>query len=553
MGISAATSSGQEVVDRDEILRLFSNSSAAFPKHRQRVRRYLRRFLSRPEVASDCSVDALLLQLNLHDEAAPVPLSEYLDLVEQTIVPNSVNMASPRCMGHMTSLVPGFVWPLGEIILGLNQNLVKRDASRILTLVERQALAIMHRSVYGFPGEFYEEHAQNDAGTLGIMTSGATLANITALWIARNRALGPDAHFAGVETEGVSAALEHHGCAQAVIIASSFAHYSIQKAASVLGLGERNLISIPVDPDGRMRPEALRRAVAECRARRSRIVAIVATAGSTDCGSIDPLCEIADVARREKTHFHVDAAWGAPLLFSRRHRAELAGIDLADTVTADGHKQLYLPLGNSLLLLRDPHASRVIEKQTRYMLQECSGDLGKRSLEGSRSAAALFLHAALHVIGPAGYEVLVNDNIRRAKQMADKLASRPEFQVLVRPQTNMVLYRYIPPELRPPLEDGCLSASENQQINRLNEQIQHAQRDAGRAFVSRTTVHNLSGRAGTPVVALRAVLSNPLTTEQDIDFVLDDQVEIAAELESAEHRSRSAAASCCSDQAEYTG
>jgi len=147
---------------------------------------------------------------------------------------------------------------------------------------------------------------------------------------------------------------------------------------------------------------ALQRIVDDCSARDFRIVAIVATAGTTDCGSIDPLDEIAEIAGHAHTHFHVDAAWCAPLIFSQRYQTRLAGIDRAESVTIDAHKQFYLPIGSSVLRMLEPHAATVIEKQASYMLQEGSGDLGKRSLEGSRSGSALLLHAGLNIIGPQG-------------------------------------------------------------------------------------------------------------------------------------------------------
>lgn len=213
------------------------------------------------------------------------------------MIPNSTNMASPRCMGDMTSVTPWFVWPLAELLIALNQNLVKNDASRMLTPLERQALAMLHALVYNRPKSFYEEHAQNIGTTLGIMTTGGTLSNICALWVARNKRLGPWSGFAGIQTEGLPAAIAHNGYAGVVVLASEFAHHSIQKAVGVLGLGERNLISIPVDESGRMKVDHLRKQVAECRARNRSVLAIVATAGTMDCGSIDDLAEIGSMGQ----------------------------------------------------------------------------------------------------------------------------------------------------------------------------------------------------------------------------------------------------------------
>jgi glutamate decarboxylase len=360
------------------------------------------------------------------------------------------------------------------------------------------------------------------------MTSGATISNISGLWIARNLAFAPSAGFAGIEEEGIAPALAYSHVRKAVIICSRFAHYSIQKAAAMLGLGEGSVIMAPVDCNGRMDITALRRIVDDCGIRGFRVVAIVATAGTTDCGSIDPLEEIGEIAADARIHFHVDAAWGAPLIFSQRYCARLTGIDRADSITIDAHKQFYLPIGSSVLLLRDPRAASVIEKQTSYMLQEGSGDLGKRSLEGSRPGSALLLHAALNIIGPRGYGWLIEDNIQKAKVMCRKLLALRDFELLIPPETNIVLYRYVPHDMKIAARNRTLAASDNQFLNKLNEKIQRTQNESGRAFVSRTTIENVY--EGCPVTALRAVLGNPFTTEADIDFILEDQIRIAGQV-----------------------
>ena len=516
---------------RDNLLSLFSFAPATAEVHRETAISYLRQFLEDPRVCANSSLEALTEEItSVSNETQAIPVSNYLSFLKQTIIAESTNMSSPRCIGHMTSIVPGFLWILGELMIGLNQNVVKRDASRALTILERQALAMLHKCVYGMNDEFYKIYAQRESTALGILTSGATISNITALWMARNICFGHAEGRLGAEIDGLAASNCDFRQRRTVIIASTFAHYSIQKAAGILGIGERNVIAIPVDRHGRMKLSALQRAVEECSERGDRIVAIVATAGTTDCGSIDPLRDIARLAHSTGVHLHVDAAWGSPLLFSQRLRGKLAGIEAADSVTVDAHKQLYLPLGHSVLLLRDPSACRVIEKQSRYMLQECSGDLGKRSFEGSRPGSALLLHAALKIIGSDGYAFLIEDNIRKARTMSSMLTAMDEFELLIRPATNIVLYRYVAPWLRAAARNGRLSAADNLFLNELNEEIQKAQSESGRAFVSKTTICNTDH--GSPVVALRAVLANPFTTAQDIEFVLRDQVELGERLES---------------------
>src|SRR5262249_3124048 len=162
-----------------------------------------------------------------------------LQVLREGVLPHSNRVASPRCLAHMSQGLPRFMPLLARLVAAMNQNLTKADASPALTSCERQALAMMHRLVYGCRAEFYARHARDSESTLGIVTSGGTLANLTALWCARNRALGPCGDFRGIEREGLPAALRFYGYREAVVIGSESMHYSFTKAAGLLGLGEQ--------------------------------------------------------------------------------------------------------------------------------------------------------------------------------------------------------------------------------------------------------------------------------------------------------------------------
>jgi glutamate decarboxylase len=501
-------------------------NGSAMERLRDRVDQIAREFLRADPVntaAAPCALADRFAETRI--PAGALGIDEYLDRLRDDVVAHAPRTSSPLYIGHMTTALPWFVRPLAELVAVMNQNLVKIETSKSFTLCERQTLAMMHRLVYGAGDEFYGRHAQNGDSTLGAVTSGGTLANLTALWCARNAALGPSGTFPGVDEAGVAAALRHHGCTDAVIVGSELMHYSIAKAADLLGIGARNTLRVRVDAECRADLGELRRVVDECRRNRRRIVAIVGVAGTTDAGSIDPLREMAALARSVGCHFHVDAAWGGALLLSRTHRGRLAGIEQADSVTIDGHKQLLSPIGTGLVLFRDPGLARTIEKRARYILRRGTWDLGKRSVEGSRSAAILFLHAALHILGTDGFEQMVDGNLRRTAYMAARIGERPEFELLTRPQMNILLYRALPPAFTrtPGVGDG-------ERLNVFNVRLQKEQRRRGRSFVSRTSLER--GPDGAAVVALRAVLANPLTADAHIDGVLDEQAAIAAGLPS---------------------
>jgi glutamate decarboxylase len=488
-------------------------------------------FLRAPHVTTPADLAALTRRFS--DSAIPdrrvEPMSYFAGVVEP-VVAHSNRVSSPRCLAHMNQGTPYFVRPLARLLAAMNQNLTKADASRVLTLCERQTLAMMHELVFGLPEDFYGGRAQERESTLGVVTSGGTLANLTALWCARNAAFGPRGDFGGVEREGLVEALRHYGHRDAVVIGPESMHYSFNKATGLLGLGERGLVRVPIDARGRTDLAALRYTVDACRVRGSKILAVVGVAGSTDAGAVDPLPEMAEIARRAGAHFHVDAAWGGPMLLSPTHRGLLRGIERADSVTLDAHKQMYLPLGIGMLLLRDPDAARAIEKHTRYLSRPGSADLGRRSLEGSRPGSILHLHAALHILGRQGYAALIDEGVRKARRLAAMIGDTPEFELLAEPDSNIVLYRCVPAAWRQRLASGAASQRDLEALNRFNERLHKAQRQAGRTYVSRTTLlHTRYGR-DVSIVALRAVVANPRTTEVDLAAVLDDQRNIAAAL-----------------------
>jgi putative pyridoxal-dependent aspartate 1-decarboxylase len=457
----------------------------------------------------------------------PGDLDNQIDYLKETIVKHSNHTSSPRFIGHMTSALPSFVLLLNHLMTAMNQNMVKTETSKALTPYERQSLAIIHRLLYNFSDDFYKENIQDGRRTLGIMVSGGTVANITALWCARNAALGSHGEFLGVEKEGLLAALEYYGHRGAVVIGSSLMHYSFDKAADLLGIGTRNLIKLPTDGNYRIDLDALRREIDRCREKDLKIIAIVGIAGTTDTGSIDPLLEMARIAKDAKIHFHVDAAWGGPLIFSDRNRHKLSGIELADSVTIDGHKQLYLSMGIGMVMFRDPYLAKVIEKNAKYIVRAGSVDLGKRSLEGSRPAMALLLNAALEIIGRKGYEFLIDEGVRKTQYMADLIKASEDFELLTEPVSNILVYRYVPISKREAVRSGKVNKEDNQFINLFNEQIQKVQRGAGYTFVSRTTLDNTKYGKELGIVSLRVVLANPLTTEDDIEAVLNEQRHIA--------------------------
>jgi putative pyridoxal-dependent aspartate 1-decarboxylase len=523
-----------------ELLALFSRSGSAeplaqsLPVHdtdiEQQVTDGLGRYFSDPRRPR---ADSAELARRFSDSRIPEkgsPADSYIRYLFEDVVPHSVRTHDPRFVGHMTSALPAFVGPLGRLITALNQNVVKLETSDALALQERQAIAILHRLVYGREQAFYDVHVQRAESTLGTIVSGGTLGNISALWCARNRRLGPCEGFAGIHQAGMSEALRAHRYRRAVVIGSSLMHYSLEKAVDLLGIGRQALIRVPATERGSIDVSRLEQALRRSAAEGDLILALVGVAGTTETGAVDPLPVMADLAAAYRCHFHVDAAWGGPVLFSRTHRHRLHGINRADSVTIDGHKQLYLPMGIGISLFRDPEIARSVETSANYIVRSGSADPGRRTMEGSRPAMALHLHGALHIVGQRGYETLIDEGIAKAGFLAQSIEARPAFELLAEPQLNIVVYRYIPHALREAVRSGTVTAAENAAINDLNRRLQEAQRNGGATFVSRTTLSNTSYGSALPIVTLRVVLANPLTTRTDLLAVLDEQVELGKQI-----------------------
>lgn len=459
----------------------------------------------------------------------PTYVSEYTDFVQRKLVAHSVHTASPGFVGHMTSALPYFMLPLSRIMTALNQNLVKVETSKAFTPLERQVLAMLHRLVYQRSDSFYQSWIHDSDHALGAFCSGGTVANITALWTARNLLCPPQGDFRGIAREGMFGALQHLDCRGLAVLVSRRGHYSLGKAVDLLGLGRDNLVRVETDDNNRIDLRDLRLQLTRLRNEGIRPLAMVGVAGTTETGNVDPLEALADLAEESGCHFHVDAAWGGPTLFSEKHAHLLRGIERADSVTLDAHKQLYAPMGAGMVVFRDPAALQAIEHHAAYILRQGSKDLGSHTLEGSRPGMAMLVHAGLSIIGRKGYELLIDLGIERARQFADLVSAHADFELLTEPELNILTYRYNPAWAQQALDAATPEQRQqaNNVLDRVVRLVQKSQREAGKSFVSRTTLQ--SARFDKQqLTVFRVVLANPLTTREIIEEILDEQCELVA-------------------------
>ncbi len=460
----------------------------------------------------------------------PRYVSDHTEFLLNNLVAHSVHTASPRFIGHMTSALPYFLLPLAKLMVGLNQNLVKIETSKAFTPLERNVLGMLHHLVYQRDSSFYQRWMHSAQHSLGAMCSGGTIANVTALWVARNLLLKADGEFAGIGAEGLAAGLAHYGYKRLTIMVSERGHYSLAKAADVLGIGRRNLVAVPTDEHNRIRVDKLRSACAQVAADGGKVLAIIGVAGTTETGHIDPLNELADVAAEISAHFHVDAAWGGATLMSSNYRHLLAGIERADSVTIDAHKQMYVPMGAGMVLFRDPSMVRAIEHHAEYVIRHGSKDLGAHTMEGSRSGMAMMVYSALQVMGRQGFELLIDQSIEKAKLFAALIAEQDDFEVISEPQLCLLTYRFIPAKVKQVISHANAEQIKRimPHLNALTRFIQKRQRETGTSFVSRTKLTPAQYHRE-PTVVFRVVLANPLTTVEMLGEILAEQRDIAAQ------------------------
>jgi L-2,4-diaminobutyrate decarboxylase len=293
------------------------------------------------------------------------------------------------------------------------------------TAIELAVVAWMCRKL-GFPD-----------GAGGVMTSGGSLGNLTALLAMRQARAGHDAWREGA-----------HAGPPLAVVTSADAHYSISRALRIMGWGEGGAIAAELDGAHRMTAAAARAALE--RAGDRRVIGLVAAAGSTATGAFDPLDELADLAAERGLWLHVDAAHGGGVALSPSLRGRLAGIERADSVVWDAHKLLMMPaLVTGVLFRREPHAYEAFAQRASYLFasarpEETWWDLGQRTLECTKRAMALELWACLRAYGEEVFGAIVDRQHALAQELAGLVEAAPDFELALAPASNIVCYRHLP-------------------------------------------------------------------------------------------------------------
>lgn len=401
------------------------------------------------------------------------PPEEVLERAVRDVLAHAAPTHHPRFFGFIPS--PGnFVAVLADaLVAGFNPfagNFVEASGPHEL---ERLTVGWL-REALGFP-----------EAASGLFVSGGSMANLTALAAARTARLGgrPDP--------------------AARIYLSDQTHGSAQKALRVLGFAREQAVTVPSDDSFRMDATALADAIAADRRAGRRPFAVIATAGTTNTGAVDPLDALAERCAREELWLHVDGAYGAAAALGQRGRALLAGIERADSISLDPHKWLFTPYECGLVLVREgAWLERTFAARADYLddVQSDEPDLQDQGVQLTRSLRALKVWATFQTFGADAISAAIDGGIARAERVAELVAAMPGWELAAPPSLGICALRAAPPHLEPEAQDE------------LNTDLVRRLAATGVAQVSSTLLH---GRRW-----LRMCPINPRTTDEDLTRTL---------------------------------
>jgi len=427
----------------------------------------------------------------LFTEPLPVdgmPAEQIFEQFARDIAPHAMQIPSPHYFGQFnpTPLAIG-VWA-DALCSALNQNAGAWRNGPTSAMLETQAIRWLCELI-GYGNEAF-----------GVLASGGSEANLIALKCAR------DQFHRDICNSGVRAV-----DSELVVYASEQCHFSVEKSMDILGLGRNSLRKIETDERFHIRVDRLRESIAADREQGRRPFCIVGIAGATSTGVIDALPELAEIARENKCWFHVDAAYGGGLAFSDKHRSKLRGIELANSITFDPHKWMFVPFSCGTTLVRD--GGNVLRDSFDITPEYLSEDRGGADVEydffrygqmGTRRFNALKLWMCFKFMGRRGYAATTERHIELTEYLASRLDQLPDFERVGQVETAVCCFRYLPPPVR------ALSAAEQ---DRVQQALQQRIEKSGKAFFPSTILH---GRR-----ALRVNINSYLTEKRHVDDLIE--------------------------------
>ncbi|MDD3384957.1 MAG: aminotransferase class I/II-fold pyridoxal phosphate-dependent enzyme [Bacteroidales bacterium] len=399
------------------------------------------------------------------------------DTIEETI-----HIHHPRYMGHQVcASIP--IAGLSEMLNGaLNNGSAIYEMGPVSTAMERVVTDWLAKAI-GF-----------DEDSAGILTSGGSLGNLTALLAARQSQAGYDLWQKG-----------HQDGFHPALMVSAEAHYSVARAVQLMGWGEQGVIKVPTDNHFRLDPSQLDACLNQAREQGLSVIAVVGNACSTSTGTYDPLTEIAEFCRKNNLWFHVDGAHGGAAAITPKYQHLTRGIELADSVVIDFHKMLGISALTTAVLFREGHRSYdPFNQKAVYILHEKERELwfnsAVRTLECTKNMMGIKVYSILRTYGPQVFIDYLTTCYDLGKEFSTLISQSSDFELPYEPETNIVCFRWIDPSL--PLEE----------IDRINADVRKTIIESGQFYIVQTKI---MGRT-----YLRTCIMNPLTTRKEMEDLL---------------------------------
>jgi glutamate/tyrosine decarboxylase-like PLP-dependent enzyme len=470
----------------DEVRRLGYLAADAVAEHREKLE-------SRP-VFGKVGRDASLFDEPLPEEGRP--FEEVLAFVREHVIPFPFGNSHPRFFGFINATADPVGITADYLAAAMNPNCWGGDHAAVH--VENEVMRWIAQML-GYP-----QTAE------GILVSGGSMANFTALAAAR-RAMTPG----NVREDGLAG----EGRPRLVVYASDQVHHCVDKAVDLLGIGTRQLRKIETDGRFRIRVNLLEKSIDQDRKAGLVPAIVVGTAGTVNTGAIDPLEELAEICRRESLWFHVDGAYGAMAKLSSDLAPLFAGIEQADSIAADPHKWLYVPYEAGATLLREAgRLSATFRKFPEYLTTDPDSPFpgpvwfAERGVELSRGFKALKVWMGLKTHGTRAYARAIENDVALARFLSEQVDRRPDFERMAEQVLSIANFRYKP-------VGGTLSEED---LDRLNRGIVNRLVGDG-SFLLAPTI--LKGRT-----AMRVCIVNFRTAEDDLEFLLDEAARVGREL-----------------------
>lgn len=402
----------------------------------------------------------------------------------------SLKVHHPHSLAHLhcPTMV---VSQVAEVLINAtNQSMDSWDQSPAGSLMEVQLIDWLRQKVgYG-------------AGQAGVFTSGGTQSNLMGVLLARDKCIATHWNGHSVQRDGIpSDAMKN-----VKVICSENAHFSVQKNMALMGMGFQSVVTVPVNENAQMDTQALEKTMAHLKSEGKIVACVVATAGTTDAGAIDPLKEIRAITEAYGTWMHVDAAWGGALILSNDYRHWLDGLELADSVTLDFHKHYFQTISCGAFLLKDEANYRFMHYEAEYLNSAYDEEHGvpnlvSKSLQTTRRFDALKLWMTVEALGETLYGSMIDHGIKLSREVADYIQADDELELLVQPQFASVLFRLVP------------TGYPKEFIDSLNQNVADELFARGEANVGVTKVGDTQ--------SLKMTLLSPVVTLENVKSLLD--------------------------------